>query len=85
MKDETLNELLNILLKGLQILESEIKKILHDRLTNDERVKYLNTLKIFIFLTIEFTNFMEKKYLKAKDNDLLPIAGRVWMRFINNI
>ena len=35
------------------------------------RTKYLNVLKIFIYLTVEFTNHLEKKQQSSKDNDIL--------------
>ena len=61
--------------KGLNMLELELKKILADKLVDDKRLEYLNTLKICTYLTVEFSNFMEKKTSKEAQNiDLLSSA-----------
>ena len=57
------------------ILEGDLKKILNEKQPTDIRVKYLNTVKIFIYLIVEFSNFLEKKQISAKDSDLVPSAG----------
>ena len=56
-------------------LETDLKKLLNEKQSTEVRVKYLNTVKIFIYLIVEFSNFLEKKQLKDKDSDLLPSAG----------
>jgi hypothetical protein len=69
-----------MLVRGLQVFEAELKKNLGnsgERLATDQRITYLNTLKILVFLTIEFANFLEKKHLTAKDADLMPTNARV--------
>ena len=75
LKPETLDEILNTLIKGLIILEGDLKKVLTEKQTTEIRVRYLNTVKIFIYLIVEFSNFMENKQVKEKDSDLMPIAG----------
>ena len=78
LKPETIDEILNTLIKGLVMLENDLKKVLNDKLTNEVRVKHLNTLKMFTYLTIEFTNCLEKKQANAKDGDFLASsAGKV--------
>lgn len=53
-------------------LENDLKKkILVEKIPSDLRIKYLNALKIFIYLTVEFTNHYEKMQKTSKDNDLL--------------
>lgn len=53
------------------ILEGELKKILSEKQTTEIRVLYLNTVKIFIYLIVEFSSFLEKKQMKDKDSDLM--------------
>ena len=72
MKTESIDDILAMLIKGLVILENDLKrKILCEKVSNDMRTKYLNTLKIFTYLTVEFTNHLEKKQQSSKDNDIL--------------
>lgn len=72
MKPEQIDELMSILVKGLSLLEHEFRKLFADKLNSETRIKFLNTLKIFTYLIVEFTNFIEKKASKeAQDNDLL--------------
>ncbi|CAF0903319.1 unnamed protein product [Brachionus calyciflorus] len=71
LKTETLDEIMKTLIKGLQLIESDLKKILSDKIPSETRIKYLNSLKILIYLTVEFSNFFEKKFLTSKENDLL--------------
>lgn len=72
MKPESIDDILTMLLRGLVFLENDLKKkILVEKVSNDLRVKYLNTLKMYIYLTIEFSNYMEKRQQTSKDNDLL--------------
>jgi hypothetical protein len=53
-------------------LENDLKKkILVEKIPSDLRIKYLNALKIFIYLTVELTNHYEKMQKTSKDNDLL--------------
>ncbi len=72
MKTESIDDILVMLIKGLVILENDLgRKILCEKISNDMRTKYLNVLKIFIYLTVEFTNHLEKKQQSSKDNDIL--------------
>jgi hypothetical protein len=66
-----------MLIKGMQLLEIDLKKAFGtgEKLSNDVRLKYLNTLKIFTFLIVEFANFLEKKNVGSKDNDLMSKVG----------
>lgn len=77
LKTETLDEIMNILIRGLQLLESDLKKLLTDKISTDTRISYLNTLKILIYLTVEFSNFLEKKFLSSKENELLTQTNKV--------
>ena len=61
-----------MLIKGIQMLEGELKRALADKLSNEDRVNYLKTLKILTFLIVEFSNFLEKKFISGKENELLP-------------
>jgi hypothetical protein len=81
LKPETLDEILNTLIKGLIILENELKKVLSEKLTNDVRVKYLNTLKMITFLIIEFTTHVEKIHMGSKENELMPMTNKVLLFF----
>jgi len=72
MKTESIDDILVMLIRGLVILENDLgRKILCEKISNDMRTKYLNVLKIFIYLTVEFTNHLEKKQQSSKDNDIL--------------
>jgi hypothetical protein len=63
---------MQILTKGINLLEIEFRKLFAEKLNQETRVNYLNTLKIYIYLIVEFTNHIEKKVSKeAQDNDLL--------------
>ena len=64
-----------MLMKGLSMLEIDLKRVLADKMSKETRCKYLNTLKILVYLVVEFSNYCEKKQLAAKDNDLMPTAG----------
>jgi hypothetical protein len=77
LKPETLDEIINTLVKGLDILENELKKVLSDKLTNEIRIKYLNTLKMITFLIIEFTTHVEKIQMGSKENELMPMTNKV--------
>ena len=77
LKQETLDEILHLLIKGMTMLEADLKKILNDKLASDLRIKYLNTLKMFMYLTVEFTNFVEKQQTSSKDGDLLAGSTKV--------
>lgn len=76
MKIETIDEIVGMLIKGIQLLEADLHKALVDKMPNELRVKYLNTLKIFTFLIVEFSNFLEKKFISSKENELLPQGKR---------
>lgn len=71
LKQETIDEILHLLIKGMTLLEADLKKILGEKLATDLRIKYLNSLKMFMYLTVEFTNFVEKQQTSSKDGDLL--------------
>lgn len=71
LKTEILDEIMNILIRGLQLLESDMKKILAEKISSDTRISYLNSLKILIYLTVEFSNHLEKKFLSSKENEIL--------------
>ena len=76
-----MSEIINFILRGLQILEQELKRLLVGSgglASSEQRVQYLNTLKIFMFLAIEFTTYLEKKHQSgAKDAaDFIPTAGK---------
>ncbi len=64
-------------MKALVLLETDLKRILNDKLTAEVRVNYLNTLKILTYLVVEFTNHMEKKQQSSKENDFLPAGSKV--------
>lgn len=76
LKIETIEEIVTMLIRGVQMLESELKKALEEKLPNDLRVKYLNTLKILTFLIVEFSSFLEKKFISCRDNELVPQAKK---------
>ena len=66
---------MQILIKGINLLEVEFRKLFSEKLNQETRIKYLNTLKIHIYLIVEFTNHIEKKMSKeAQDNDLLSTS-----------
>jgi hypothetical protein len=66
---------MQILTKGINLLEIEFRKLFAEKLNQETRVNYLNTLKIYIYLIVEFTNHIEKKVSKeAQDNDLLSTS-----------
>ncbi len=66
---------MQILIKGINLLEIEFRKLFAEKLNQETRVKYLNALKIYIYLIVEFTNHIEKKVSKeAQDNDLLSTS-----------
>ena len=67
-----------MLIKGLSLLEIELKRVLSEKMPTDTRIKYLHTLKILIYLVVEFTNFCEKKEQSSKDNDLLTSSNKVF-------
>lgn len=72
MKMESIDDILTMLLRGMIMLETDLKKkILVEKVSNDVRVKYLHTLKIFIYLLVEISNHLEKKQQISKDNDIL--------------
>jgi hypothetical protein len=68
---ETIDEIFNCLTKGLGLLEIELKKSLNDKMTDELRLKYMKTTKIFVFLIVEFTSFIERKMVKASQDDFL--------------
>jgi condensin complex subunit 1 len=74
LKSETIDEIINALIRGINLLEGELKKVLAEKVTNEVRIQYLNTLKMFIYLLVEFTDFMEKKQIGSKENDLMPMG-----------
>jgi hypothetical protein len=72
LKSEQLDEILHLLIKGLNLLEIEFRKLFTEKLNQEIRIKFLNTLKMFTYLIVEFTNFIEKKIAKENtDIDLL--------------
>ncbi len=72
MKAESIDDILTMLLRGLVMLENDLKKkVLVEKISNDIRIKYLNTLKIVMYLTFKLTNHFEKKLQSSKDHDLL--------------
>jgi condensin complex subunit 1 len=75
LKQENLDELMSMLIRGLLMLEIELKKALSEGIRNSEqRVRYLNTLKMFVYLSVELANHMEKKQSSSKENDLMPTS-----------
>ena len=63
---------MHLLIKGLNLLENEFRLLFVEKLNQEKRSKFLNTLKMFMYLIVEFTNFIEKKSSKeAQDIDLL--------------
>lgn len=71
LKDETIDELFTILIKSLQLLDGDLKKVLVDKITEEIRLKYLNTLKMATYLIVELSTFVEKKVCKETNSDLL--------------
>ena len=65
----------------MNILEGDLKKILSEKQTTEVRVKHLNTVKIFIYLIVEFSSFLEKKQAKDKDSDLMS-GSKVNKQFV---
>jgi len=60
-----------MLLDGLSLLENELKeKFLLDEITDDARIKYLRTTKMFMFLMIEFMSDIQNKQSILEDNYL---------------
>ena len=76
LKQETIDEIVGMLIKGLNLLEIDLKKALTEKLSNDVRVKYLNSLKMLMYLTIEFTNYVEKHQQTAKDGDFMAASKK---------
>ncbi len=68
---ETIDEIFNCLIKGMGMLEVELKKNLTDKLTDESRLTYMKTMKILVFLIVEFANFNERKMVKASQDDFL--------------
>ena len=77
LKEGTVDEVIHILIRALLNLEADLKKILADKIANEQRIKYLKLVKMVFYLTIEFTNHMEKKHQSNKDNDLFAGANKV--------
>ena len=69
MKQESIDEIVGMIIKGLDLLENDLRRLLNDKMASDTRVKYLNTLKILTYLMVEFTNHMEKKQQSTNGND----------------
>lgn len=76
LKIETIEEIVNMLIRGIQMLESELKKALADKLPNELRVQYLDTLKVLTFLIVEFSTILEKKFVDSRNSELVPQARR---------
>lgn len=74
LKSETIDEILHFLLKGLNLLELELRKLLTEKLNEETREKYLKTLKMFMYLIVEFSNFIEKKIIKEAQDDILSTS-----------
>jgi hypothetical protein len=82
LKMETIDEIFNCLTKGLGLLEIELKKNLNDKLTDESRLTYMKTIKIFIYLLVEYTNFVERKMVKASQDDFLSTTMTAKVRLL---
>ena len=69
MKQESIDEIVGMIIKGLDLLENDLRRLLNEKMASETRVKYLNTLKILTYLMVEFANHMEKKQQSTKEND----------------
>jgi hypothetical protein len=55
----------------LQLLDGDLKKVLGDKINEEVRLKYLNTLKMATYLIVELSTFVENKVCKETNSDLL--------------
>jgi condensin complex subunit 1 len=76
LKAETIDEILQMLVKSLQLFESEVKKVINDKISQDNRVTLLTTLKMLTFLTVEFITFVEKLQMSSNDANNVFTAGQ---------
>ena len=75
LKASVVDDILSMLHQGVVLLETDLRRMLVDKLSSEQRVKYLHTLKMFVYLLVEFATIAEKKHTSARETDLMSAGG----------